>query len=218
MLFGNSAYFRYRLYHAGFIIGIHDGNQYRFRSDRGFQRFGINQALLIYRQVGNACTALLQLLAGIQYCFVLGGTGNNMVALYCIQFKYTFQRQVTTFGRSGCKDHFLFRGADQPGYLFACLLHRFIGNPAIRMGFAGGIAKLLAEVGQHRRHHFRVTGRCRIIVQVDHGRRSVIEGGPPQDGPAQKTKLALMFYFRVRQCIACIDFRIYKNYLKYDRC
>ncbi len=67
----------------------------------------------------------LQLTAGIQYRFVFGFAGDDVLAFFLIKVGCTFDRQVVRFGCTRGKDDFTRISADQIGNLITGDIYRF---------------------------------------------------------------------------------------------
>lgn len=70
------------LHHADFVIYVHDGNEDGVVTHRCFQFFQVDNAITLRCQVGDFETFALQLTAGIQYRFVFGFTGDDVLAFF----------------------------------------------------------------------------------------------------------------------------------------
>ncbi len=98
---------------------------------------------------------------------MLGDLGDDVIALLAIHFRDALDGQVIRFRRAAGEDDFLRRRVDQPGDLRASDLDGLFRRPAESMVAAGGVAKFLCEVRQHRVDDSRVHRRGRVIVHVN---------------------------------------------------
>ncbi len=93
---------------------------------------------------------LFQALAGIKNRFVLGGRGDDVVALFGIHLGDTFDRQVVRFRRAAGEDDLFGSGADQVGDLLARFFDGLFGFPSEAVVAAGRVSENFHEVGPHR--------------------------------------------------------------------
>ena len=135
---------------ANFVVGIHDGDQNRFRRDGLAHVFGIDAAVFLHRQISDFVAVFLEALAGIQHGLVLDGLGDDVIALFAVHFRDALDHQVVGFGGAAGEDDFFRRGVDQRSDLLTRGFHRFFAGPAEGVVAAGGVAKFLGEVRQHR--------------------------------------------------------------------
>ena len=98
---------------------------------------------------------------------MLGGRGDDVVALLGVHLGDALDRQIVRFGGAAGEDDLLGGGADQARDLLARLLHRLLGFPAEAVIAAGGIAEDLEEIRLHRLEHARIHRRGRVIVHVN---------------------------------------------------
>ncbi len=133
--------------HADFVVGVHDGDQDRFRRDGAAQVVEIDAAVLVHGQVGDFVAVLFQALAGVEHGLVLGHLRDDVVALLAVHLRDALDRQVVRFGGAAGEDDLLRRGVDQAGDLRARVFHRFFGRPAEGVVAAGGVAELLVKYG-----------------------------------------------------------------------
>ena len=156
-----------RLDHADFVIGVHDGDQDRLVGDRFAQHVEIDQPVALHRQISDPIAVLLELLAGIEHRFVLGGRGDDVIAFFGIHLRHALDGEVVGFGGAAGENDFLRGGADQIRNLLARFVHRLLGHPAELVIAAGGVAEILGEIGQHRVEDPRVHRRRRVIVEIN---------------------------------------------------
>ena len=89
---------------------------------------------------------LFQALAGVENRLVLGGGGDDVVALFGIHLGHAFERQVVRFGGAAGENDLFRGGADQVRDLFAGLLDGFFRFPAETVIAAGGVAENVGEI------------------------------------------------------------------------
>ena len=157
------------LHHADFVIYVHDGNEDGVVTHRCFQFFQVDNAITLRCQVGDFETFALQLTAGIQYRFVFGFTGDDVLAFFLIKVGCTFDRQVVRFGCTRGKDDFTRVSADQIGNLITGDIYRFFSLPAETVRTGGRVTK--GSVHRHKLHHFlgntRVHRRGCGVVEIN---------------------------------------------------
>ena len=76
---------------------------------------------------------------------MLGGAGDDVVALFASSFENPFDRQVVRFARSGGKDDLLTAGPEQTGNLLAARFDGAFRVPAKRVIAACRVAKIFLE-------------------------------------------------------------------------
>ena len=167
VLLGKGTDLFYGLDHADLVIGIHDRDQNGSWLNGRFQFFQVDQSIGFHFQVGNFSALALNMFTGIQYSFVFCGTGNDMVTLAGIHFKYPFDTQVITFSGTGGENDLFCIGTNQFGYLLTGIIHGFFRFPSKRVVTAGGIPKMLGEIRYHRFQHTRIHGCGGIVIQVN---------------------------------------------------
>ena len=126
-----------------------------------------DQPVLLDRQIGDAIALFFEPLAGINHRLVFGDTGDDVIALLAIHLGDALDGQIVGLGRAAREDDFLGVGANQIADLFTGVLDRFFRFPSKRMITAGGVAKVIGEVRQHRLDHARIDRRRGVIVHVD---------------------------------------------------
>ena len=166
-LMAQRADFADRLQHANLVVGGHDRDQDRLVIHGALQVVEIDPAILLHRQIGDAEAVLLQPLAGVEHRLVLGGLGDDVIALFAVHLGDALDGKVVALGGAGGEDDLLRRRADQLRNLLARLLHRLLGHPSKLVIAAGRVAEVLGEVGQHRLHHARIDARGGVVVHVD---------------------------------------------------
>ena len=152
---------------ANFVVGVHDGDQNGFRADGGFQLIRVDPAVFLHRQIGDFVAVFFEALAGVEDSLVLDGLGDDVIALFAVHFRDALDHQVVGFGGAAGENDLFRRGVDQRSDLLARGFDGFFAGPAEAVIAAGGVAKLLGEIGQHRFHDARIDGRGRVIVHVN---------------------------------------------------
>ena len=84
----------------------------------------------------------LERLAGVEDRLVLGGRGDDVVALLLVELDDALDREVVGLGRAAGEDDLLRLGADQARDLLARVVDGLLGLPAERVVAAGGVAEL----------------------------------------------------------------------------
>ena len=64
-LFGDAANFLERLDGTELVVGVHDGNEHRFRAKSAAQILKVNQTVLIHMKISDIHALLFQGLAGV---------------------------------------------------------------------------------------------------------------------------------------------------------
>ena len=91
---GNFGDFADGLDGARLVVAVHDGDENGLGRHGGFQVVEADEALLIHGQVGYLAAELLDVLAGIEHGFVLGGGGDDVVAFLAIHLEHALDAQV----------------------------------------------------------------------------------------------------------------------------
>ncbi len=118
------------LHHADFVVNVHNGNQNGVVAHCRFELFQVNNAVTLRGEVGHFKPFTLQLTAGIQYGFVFGFAGDDVLAFFLIEVGRTFNRQVVGFGRAGSENNFTRVGANQLSNLITGDIYRLFSLPA----------------------------------------------------------------------------------------
>ena len=148
------------------VIGGHDGNQGRVVRQRPANVVRGNQTVFVHRQIGDAKAVPFQRAAAVQHCVMLDGGGNDVLfARLCCS---AADGPVVTFTAPGGEVNFPGLGMKRRGHLPPGVLHRLAGLPPSCVNGAG-IARPVAEEGQHFGKDFRPDRRGGGVVQVDHG-------------------------------------------------
>ncbi len=127
----------------------------------------IDQTQAIYRHIRNVKAIFLKCFAAIQHRLVLGGGGDDMVALVTIGPGNPFQSQVIRFRCTTGQNNLFWLGTNEGGNLLAGGMHRLFGFPAITVRTARRIAKLLREVRHHRVEDCWLNGRRGVMIEVN---------------------------------------------------
>ncbi len=149
LFLGDFADFFDGLNDADFVVGVHDGDQNRFRRDGLAQIVEIDAAVFLHRQIGDLVAVFLEALAGIEHGLVLGDLRDDVIALLAVHFGDALDGQVIRLGGAAGEDDLFRRGVDQLGDLGARDLDGLFGGPAESVVAAGGVAEFLGEVRQH---------------------------------------------------------------------
>ena len=152
---------------ADFVVGGHDGDEDGLVVDGALQVFDIDEAVSLYRQIGDAIAVLFEALAGVEDGLVLGDLGDDVVAALAVHLGDALDGEVVALGGAGGEDDLLGGGADELGDLLAGDLDGLLGLPAEGVVAAGGVAELGGEVGHHRFEHAGVERAGGVIVHVD---------------------------------------------------
>src|SRR2546430_4175855 len=127
----------------------------------------IDQPRAIDRHIRHAKAVFLKGFAAIQHGLVLGGGGDDMVALVTISPGNPFQGQVIRFRSSTREDNLFGLGPNEGGNLLAGRMHRLFSFPAIAVRAARRIAKFVGEVRHHRLENGWINGRRGLVVEVN---------------------------------------------------
>src|SRR5713226_1741643 len=100
---------------------------------------------------------------------MLGFTGDDMFALAAIKMRRALNRQVVGFGRAGSPYNFFGIGVNEPRYLHARFLHRFLRFPTKGMRAGSGITEFSVrrEVTTHFFRYARIHRRSSGIIKVN---------------------------------------------------
>ena len=181
-----------RLEGADFIVGDHDADKQRIRTDRRHHRIRIDMALVIDWQIGHIEASLLEIRAGVQDRMMLDLVGDDMTALHrCFTAALVFlvdcgysilrlqsfrklftsslacadQRPVVRLGAAAREVNFRWLRADGGRDGTTTALHRRLR--ALTIGVDGGsIAILRGEVGHHRLQRFFRKRRRRRMIHI----------------------------------------------------
>ena len=154
-----------RLERADFVVGMHDGDEKRIRSDGGFYRRGVYLPHVIDRQAGGLDAETLQKTAHFQDGRMLDGT-RDQVAAAVRRHDDAFQGMVVGLRTAARKDDRFRRTIQEFGDLAAGVGHGLPGCAAIGMA-AGGVAERRLPEGLHGVGHFGCNGCRSVVVQID---------------------------------------------------
>ena len=98
---------------------------------------------------------------------VLGGGGDQVPAARLMLYGSPEDCQVAGFRRAAGENQILPGAVKHSGEAITAGLHHPLCGPAKGVIAAGGIPKMLCEVGQHRRHNLRIGRSGGVVVEVD---------------------------------------------------
>jgi hypothetical protein len=157
--------------HADFVVGVHDGDEDglvgAFGDNGALEVFDVDEAVGEDWQVGDAVAGLLETLAGVEGCLVLGDLGDDVVAALFVHLGSALDGEVGGLGGAGGEDDFLGGRADEAGDLLARFLDTLLGFPAEGVIARRGVAEDAGEVGHHGFEHAGIERRGRVVVHVD---------------------------------------------------
>src|ERR1700678_1528294 len=107
--------FGYRLDGADLVVGKHDGDQDGLVVNGPTQVFHVDEAVGLYRQIGDAVAVFFKALAGVEDGLVLGDLGDDMVAALLVHLGDALDGEVVALGRAGVEDDLPGSGADELG-------------------------------------------------------------------------------------------------------
>ena len=148
------------------------------RGDGLGHSLGGHQAVAIHREVSNPAALAFQPTADFRYRRMFDDRGDDVIALAAVGGGYAFDSVVVGLGAAAGKNQGVRRAAQEGGGLLPGLVNGGPGGQAEGVA-AGGIAKVVVEVGQHSRRYLGVKGRGGIIVQINgvHSRAPASGGG-----------------------------------------
>ena len=155
-----------RVDRADLVVRRHERDKNRLVGQRFFELLHIDQTVRANRQIGYVKAMLLQNFAAVQDRFMLGHTGDDVIAFVPISIGNAFDRQIVRLRRTAGNNDLLCRRADQFGDLLPRRIDSGLRFPAERVAFARRIAKALGEIGQHRFQHPWIDGRGGVIIQI----------------------------------------------------
>ena len=161
---------------ADFVVHRHHAGGNGVGAQSGGKGIDVHQTVGQHVQVGDLKALALQRVHGVQHGLVLGLDGDEVAALVLVAVRHAFEGQVVGLGGAAGPDDVARLGADQCGHLAARLLDGLFGFPAPGVAARGGIAKVLAQPGQHGLDHPRIDGRGGAVIQIN---RSLRCQGPP---------------------------------------
>src|SRR5256885_15839220 len=113
---------------------------------------------MLYGEIREPVTILLEPLAGIEDGFMLGHGSDDVIAPAAMSFGDAFDRQVVAFSGARSEYDFVVLRANQGCDLCPRGLNRLVGNPSKGVATAGGIAECVREVRKHLIEHTRING------------------------------------------------------------
>src|SRR5581483_4285611 len=174
----DAADFLERLDGAEFVVGVHDGNEAGVRANGFANRFGIDEAIAIHRQVGDTdaspanvffgatCRGGFNRLAGVEDGFVFEVGGDDVLGGTGSIADDAEDGVIVRFGAAAGEDDFLGTRVEKSGDLFASGFH---GGPgALADGVdRRGVAEFRRKIGQHRVEDLGIDGGGGVMVEVD---------------------------------------------------
>src|SRR5471032_1151278 len=164
-----------RLDHADLVIDQHDGDQDGIRTDGGGQLFDGDQAIVLRFQVGRVEADAFQFAHRVEYRFVLGLDGDDVLALGLVELRRAFDGQVVALGGAGGPDDFARVGVDEGGDVAARFFNSFFSGPAVHMAARRRIAELLAQIRDHQVGDTRIDRRGGRVIHIDREVRRGLE-------------------------------------------
>jgi hypothetical protein len=138
-----------RLDDADLVVHEHHRHEMVSGRMRRLELLEVDQAVLLRVEVGHLEALALELAHGVEHRLVLGLHGDEVLALALVEVRRALDGEVVRFGGAGGPDDFLGVGIDQRGDLFARLLDRLLGLPAVGMRARGRVAEMLGQPGNH---------------------------------------------------------------------
>ena len=163
---GDGADFGNRLHRADFIVGKHNADQNRIRTNRRFQSFHIHPAKFINRQDCQVEPFFLQRLARLQHRVVLDRRSDDVLAAVTIGVGDSFDGNVIALRAAGSKENLVRLRTNQLCHLFAGNVNRFPRLSAKSMNTAR-IAECVRHIFEHSRCNILVGLRCRRVVKIN---------------------------------------------------
>ena len=154
------------LYRAQFVIGVHHGDEHRFRPQRPARVFRVHRSCAAHRQVGNRHALALERLAGIQHRVMLDLGSDDVLLPARVRGRDAEDPQVVGFRAATGEDNFSGPRADERCYGLSRFLH---GRPRpLAEGMnRTGVAVFRGKIRQHGLQHLGSHRGGRIVVQVD---------------------------------------------------
>ena len=116
-----------------FILHMHYRDNSGVIAKRCLKSVKIKKTILERLKVGDLKTFSLQLSAGIQYRFVLGLQGNNVLALLDVELSSTLYREVVRLCSARGPHNFARISAEKLCHIFARLFNQLISVPTERV-------------------------------------------------------------------------------------
>ena len=148
------------------IVGRHDADKDRLRTDGFPDGFRRNRSVFVHRQEGDLKPLFFQPPAGIQHCRMFNAAGDQMVSLSPEDKSGSLDRQIIAFASSGCKADLAAFGAqclrNFPPRLFQCppCVPSLTVDP-------GRIPVPVYKKRQHRVQHFRKHRCGGCVIKID---------------------------------------------------
>ncbi|MNQ44060.1 hypothetical protein D3C85_578030 [compost metagenome] len=177
-----------RLDHADFVVYQHDRYEDGVRAHGRGQLLDGDQAVVLRFQIRGFKADAFQFAHRVEYRFVLGLDGDDVLALGLVELCRALDGQVVAFRRARGPDDFARIGVHQGRHVAACLFHGFFRRPAIHVAARCRIAELLAQVGNHLVGDARIDRRGGRVIHVDREMRCGF-----------KVHLAYVFFWGVHQ-------------------
>ena len=111
---------------------------------------------MLYGEIRDPVTILLEPLAGIEDGFMLGHGNDDVIAPAAMSFGDAFDRQVVALSGARSEHDFVVLRANQGCDLCPGGLNRLVGSPSKGVATAGGIAECIGQVGKHFLEHPRI--------------------------------------------------------------
>ena len=147
---------------AGFVVGIHHGNQSGIVIQGGFVSFQVEAAFFIHIQPGHLIAALLEEPAHSNNGRVLNPGGDEMT-LFRAALQGSQNSGGIRFGAAAGENDFFGGSPEKIGYAGTSVFHSPSGNGGKGI-HAGRIAVLVLQERQHGLQHFRSDhSRCVVI-------------------------------------------------------
>ena len=156
-----------RLDPADLVVHEHHRNHDGVGADRRLQHLEVDQAVLLNVEIGRLEALALEFAHRVEHGLVLGLHRDDVLALALVEMRRALDGEVVRFGRTRGPDDLLGVGIDQCGDLFARILDRLLGFPAVGVRAARRVAEVLGQPGDHLGRHARVDRSRRRIVEVD---------------------------------------------------
>ena len=165
---GDTANVRERLDGAEFVVGMHNGNERGFGANGLAQIVKINEAVAVYREIGDGDTLFFESLTGVEDRFVFDGGSDDVLggAGRSGGVDHTEDCVIVRLGASTGEDNFLRASVQKSGDLFAGCFDG--GASALAESVdGGGVAKISGEKGKHGVEDRGVDGSGGVMVEID---------------------------------------------------
>ena len=153
--------------HTDFVVHEEDADQDGVRADGSLQGVHAHQAIFLHIQVSHFKTLAFQFTHGVQNSLVFCLERDQVLALAFVELGSALQGQIDRFSSATGPHDFTGIGTDQVGHLGARLLDGLFRFPAPGVAAGSGVAKVLAQPGDHRVHHARVHGGGGAVVEIN---------------------------------------------------